>query len=553
MKKDLLLAGRLSSRLLKGVKQQLYLLLVVIMLFKVEVALMMPLIIKYSFNAMTEGDAPRLLKVTIVGTLVMTVNVCIMYFINVYGDAWATKFAFHAAENTYREMSRLPVWTVKNCYPGDELFQRIASGTGNIMGLYFTLTDLLSNAVATVLLVGIIWRLSPECGLAVLCFIIIQLVCVKIQFALNDKYSKRLQNDKVNSLEKIRSLILASDFHEKNQTGDWMKTLYEESRDVYFKTQKDKMYGNLIFDSIRSIFGGSFKVGFVWSLMSERKIMGMYVENIISVFTTFDSLSTKTEELGRNIAVYPDSLVPINRLGEVLEMDTIQKNVRGEEAYYLENMQVSLSEKKILKDITCCISAKSKIAVIGENGSGKSTLLKVIAGLCQCNGKEVISMEQKVGYIPADDMLFSGHSVMQNIQYGNSTETKEKIIRDLEYLGIQKESGITDRRAREISGGEAKRVNIVRGLLGNADIILADEPTSSLDEKMAKKVMELLLSLEKMVIYITHSPEFARLADEIIFMENGTIGEILKKEECENSQRFQYWAHRENKSEGSNY
>lgn len=281
--------------------------------------------------------------------------------------------------------------------------------------------------------------------------------------------------------------------------------------------------------------------------------MGMYVENIISVFTTFDSLSTKTEELGRNIAVYPDSLVPINRLGEVLEIDTIQKNVRGEEAYYLENMQVSLSEKKILKDITCCISAKSKIAVIGENGSGKSTLLRVIAGLCQCNGKEVISMEQKVGYIPADDMLFSGHSVMQNIQYGNSTETKEKIIRDLEYLGIQKESGITDRRAREISGGEAKRVNIVRGLLGNADIILADEPTSSLDEKMAKKVMELLLSLEKTVIYITHSPEFARLADEIIFMENGTIGEILKKEECENSQRFQYWAHRENKSEGSNY
>ena len=50
---------------------------------------------------------------------------------------------------------------------------------------------------------------------------------------------------------------------------------------------------------------------------------------------------------------------------------------------------------------------------------------------------------------------------------------------------------------------------------------------------MAKKVMELLLSLEKTVIYITHSPEFARLADEIIFMENGTIGEILKKEECE--------------------
>lgn len=58
MKKDLLLAGRLSSRLLKGVKQQLYLLLVVIMLFKVEVALMMPLIIKYSFNAMTEGMLP---------------------------------------------------------------------------------------------------------------------------------------------------------------------------------------------------------------------------------------------------------------------------------------------------------------------------------------------------------------------------------------------------------------------------------------------------------------------------------------------------------------
>ena len=54
-------------------------------------------------------------------------------------------------------------------------------------------------------------------------------------------------------------------------------------------------------------------MGFVWNLMSEKKIMGMYVENIISVFTTFDSLSTKTEELGKNIAVYHESLVPINR------------------------------------------------------------------------------------------------------------------------------------------------------------------------------------------------------------------------------------------------
>lgn len=545
MKKDLLLAGRLSYRLLKGVNRQLYLLLAVIMLFKVEVALMLPLIMKYSFHAMTEGDTAGLLKVTIAGAVVMAVNVCIMYFINVYGDAWATKFAFHAAENTYREMSRLPVWTLKNCYPGDELFQRITSGTGNIMGLYFTLTDLLSNAAATVLLVGIIWGLSPECGLTALCFIIIQLVCVKMQFTWNDKYSKRLQKDKVNSLEKARSLILASGFHEKNQTGEWMKTLYEESREVYFKTQKDKMYGNLVFDSVLNVFGGSFKAGFLWSLMSERERMGRYVENIISVFTTFDSLSAKTGELGKNIAVYPDSLVPINRLGEVLERDATRRMVREGGAYYLENMQVSLSEKKILRNITCCIAEKSKIAVIGENGSGKSTLLRVLAGLCQCDGKEVISMDQKVGYIPADNLLFNGHSVMQNIQYGNSTETKENIIRALEYLGIQEESGIKDRKAGEISGGEAKRVNIIRGLLGKADIILADEPTSSLDEKTAKKVMELLLSLEQTVIYITHSPEFARLADEIIFMENGTIGEILKKEECENSQKFQCWAHEE--------
>ncbi|WP_310605171.1 ABC transporter ATP-binding protein [Anaerosporobacter sp.] len=542
MRKDLLLAGRLSAKLLKGNKLQLYTLMIIIMVFKVEVTLMMPLIIKYSFSAMAAGDRSMLFGVTVIGVLVLAANFAIMYFINVYGNAWATKFSFHAAENTFKEMSGLPLWTVKKNYQNDDLFQRIAAGTGNIMGLYFTLADILSNTISVALLVVMLFGISPEIGLVALAMVAIVLICVKMQFSFNDKYSNLLQRDNANTIEKANSLILSSSFHKKNQTEKWMRNLYGESRSTYLNTQECKLNGNLLFDAFQGAFTGVFKVGLAWNFMINRESVKLFVEDIVSSFIAFDSLCSKASELGNNIAVFPNSLVPINRLGEVLEQSSVPVDCKRQGVYSLEDVCVSMNEKKILNDITCHIPEKSKIAIIGENGSGKSTLLKVIAGLCECDDGKVMHLKERMGYMPADDLLFYEHTVLQNIRYGNCDFSEKDSIKALEDMGIGSAVEFINRLARETSGGETKRVNLIRGLYGDSEILLADEPTSSLDEESADKAMKTLLSLDKTVVYITHSPKFALLADYVIIMEDGSIKENLKKEDCWNNPSFLKWA-----------
>lgn len=558
--KNILATFRLAWRLMRGSRGKLYFLMVTLILFKIEVALMMPVILKCGFQAVVDNDMQALIRTAIGGSCVFAFNFAVMYFINVYGDAWVTTFAFLATENSFKELSRLPVASVQAAHNDDDLFNRIAAGTGNIMGFYFSLADLQGNGMAMTVLMIMLYRLSSMFGGLIILLVATELIFVWLQFRYNVDYTRRLQKDKAEAIRRVRSLLEQLPFHQHNQTRDWMRGLYGVAREQWFLTQEKKTMTSVFLDSCLVSIHGVFKTGLVYSFMVKQEVFSSYADAVASSFSTFNNLVTKAKGFGGSISRLPNSLVPIGKLDDILteqprhigesgmdSMDSLrtEKDFGGvsERCIVLEHMSVVVGDRMIIRDAGCRIPLGSKVAVIGENGSGKSTLLKTMAGLYQCQDGKVHDLGKKTAYIPADELLFQGHSVLENISYSRDGFEPDMIKRQLEELQFHNIEELYGKIPVQLSGGEAKRVNVARGLLGDAEVILADEPTSCLDKETSGYVMENILGMKgRTVIYITHDPEYARMADEIIFMQDGEIRQIIESEKCNDNTYFRSWS-----------
>lgn len=198
---------------------------------------------------------------------------------------------------------------------------------------------------------------------------------------------------------------------------------------------------------------------------------------------------------------------------------------------------------KKLGDMRIEISAEFDgiTAVIGPSGSGKTTVLNMIAGLVKpdsgrifLNGRDITSLppeKRRVGYVFQDYALFPHMTVRENILYaGDSLEVAEML--EIEHL--------LDRKVYELSGGEKQRTALARALAGNPEVLLLDEPMSSVDEFLRKKLTfelsAILRILDIPVIYVTHSiREALIIADEIAVMR---AGRIVQKGDAEQVYEF---------------
>ena len=222
---NILTVFRLSQRLMRGSRGKLYFLLATLMVFNIEVALMMPFILKYSFQAVAEQNIRALIGAAVGGCCVFAFNFAVMYFINVYGDAWATKFSFHAVENSFKEFAELPAASLQARHNDDDLFNRLEAGTGNIVGFYFSLAGLLGNGVAVIALMIMLYHFSKMLGFFIILLVAVELVVVRLQFRCNADYTRRLQKDKAACIRRLRCLLEQLSFHQHNRTWDWMRGL----------------------------------------------------------------------------------------------------------------------------------------------------------------------------------------------------------------------------------------------------------------------------------------------------------------------------------------
>ena len=200
---------------------------------------------------------------------------------------------------------------------------------------------------------------------------------------------------------------------------------------------------------------------------------------------------------------------------------------------------------KVLDDISFNFEPGKTYSIVGPSGSGKSTLLNLISlidnpttGSIEISSNKIKSNNKvendlirakKIGIIYQDKNLLSDFTALENVYLPNLLVSKEKQKSIDLAKKLIKNVGMSSRInhfPNELSGGENQRIAIARALINNPDIILADEPTGSLDSDNAKLIFKILFNLKnknRIIIFATHNRYFANMADCKIMMNDGNI------------------------------
>ena len=200
---------------------------------------------------------------------------------------------------------------------------------------------------------------------------------------------------------------------------------------------------------------------------------------------------------------------------------------------------------KVLNNLNFSFKKGNIYSIVGPSGSGKSTLLNILSlidqptsGQVQLENKDIKFEEKskndliranKIGIIYQQNNLLNDFTVIENVYLANLTiiKNKNKAIENSKI--ILKKIGLSNRLNHypsQLSGGEMQRVAIARALVNNPDILLADEPTGSLDTDTAKEVFNIISSQKnsnRLIIFATHNRFFANNADCLLEMINGNI------------------------------
>lgn len=203
----------------------------------------------------------------------------------------------------------------------------------------------------------------------------------------------------------------------------------------------------------------------------------------------------------------------------------------------------------VLKNVSIAIHQGEIVLITGPSGSGKTTFLTIIGGLRQASHGSVIVLDQQlinsseqvkikvrqqIGYIFQQHNLLKSLTALQNVsmtlEMSNSMTERQRLGRAAEML---KAVGLGDRldyKPDQLSGGQRQRVSIARALVGQPKIVLADEPTASLDKQSGYEAVSILKRLAKeaqtTILLVTHDYRILDVADRVVELEDGVIKNV---------------------------
>ncbi|MBN1968937.1 MAG: ATP-binding cassette domain-containing protein [Candidatus Delongbacteria bacterium] len=186
----------------------------------------------------------------------------------------------------------------------------------------------------------------------------------------------------------------------------------------------------------------------------------------------------------------------------------------------INNLKYIVGDFTIIESVSLDIEEKSIYVFHGPSGCGKTTLLKLIAGLLDASDGE-ITRQSDAGYMFQENTVFKWLSVKDNITFVNDSFSEEDYKELLKTLEIEE---LVDRSICDLSGGQKQRISLARTLLYNKNLLLLDEPFSSLDKqlktRLIPKLNEYIKKKGKTLIFITHDTMEAELIDcEIVQFE----------------------------------
>ena len=223
----------------------------------------------------------------------------------------------------------------------------------------------------------------------------------------------------------------------------------------------------------------------------------------------------------------------------------------------VKHIRKSFGSLEVLKDIDLTIQKGEIVSIVGPSGAGKTTLLQIIGTLDRpdtgsviIDGIDTTTLSQKklsdfrnrhIGFVFQFHQLLPEFTAIENIMipaYIAGVNTKEARHRAEELLQFM---GLSDRakhKPNELSGGEKQRVAVARALINNPDVILADEPSGSLDSKNKEELHQLFFDLRdkygQTFVIVTHDEGLASITDRTIHMRDGILEHLETLENLEN-------------------
>jgi ATP-binding cassette, subfamily B, bacterial HlyB/CyaB len=449
----------------------------------------------------------------------------------------ANRLTFELGGRVFSHALSLPTLFLQRFQVG-ELLARIGEVDSVRNFLTSTVTELMIDLLFVVVYVFALYSLSPQLTLIVLIMLPLQMMSFAVfgpfirrrmqaSFAAEAAQQSR-QVEAFGSPIAIKS-ISAEKLHTDRVTqalggslaANWHVTKVIVSSEAFGQVLRGMSVVLVIYFGSAQVFQGTLTFGqlVAFHLLSQNVAGPIF--SVSKIWEKWQEFRIARLRLGDllNESAEGDAQLPV-----LLPASNAPLEARNVSFSYVE-------DRPVLKALSMLFPPQQTSVITGDSGCGKSTIAKVLCGLYKPSAGDVLfagqnitlhdpaSVRSRIAYVSQEPILFNG-TILENLLMAApdaSTDEIESALQQSEALGFVKtfpkalDTEVGDQGGR-LSGGQRQRIAIARSLLTNPDVLVLDEPTSSLDEETSRKVMDTLadLSAFKTIIIITHRPDLVK-------------------------------------------